>query len=249
VTLLTGVIAMMIARLNRSMASRAITNQVIKLVGLFPVTVKVSPRDNVVNIHRSTEFRFSNTTLLTGVAISFSGFVLLLAPIWATPFFVTALPVAMILAFLPIGCTFIRTKTPSVFITFYNVRSNFYGLTALLAGKLSVAALVSTFFGAGISTSFIPCKRRPKLLTADFTGFVKTCFLPFVGTLIRAESILPTLLIRELFAANFASLKRVTMILPVTLARTVFLRRAMRLKFLATNYTSWIRSLCHFVTK
>jgi hypothetical protein len=157
--------------LNGGMAMRTQANKIAQIIGAFPVIVKFTPGDYVVNVKRLAKIILVSVAILTFVIVALAGFGALNSPVGAAPFLVTALPVAMILAFLPFCCTFIRTKAPGVFSAFDNVAAHVYRFSALFTGK--VGALVHCLAGnaAKAHNAFLESGRMNfKNLTALFAG-------------------------------------------------------------------------------
>lgn len=184
VILLTGA-NVMTPRFGRGMATLAQRHEIIKLIGFLPVMREVSPGRYVVNIKRATELLLCSAALLAGVIVALAGGALLFDPVWTAPLLISALPVGMILALLPIGGAFVRAKA-FVFAAFNYMRLYFNSLTALTASKETVTA----FSGAGAGTAKSNIRfigDNIKRLFAYLTGFSNASTARKVLTFLGAE--------------------------------------------------------------
>lgn len=211
----------MIARLKASMAIWAIRNQIIELIGFFPIATESFPGLDMVNVKRPPQLSLGNPAFLTGVIVALAGNLFLLSPVRAAPFFVTALPVTMILSLLPVAETLCRAET-FVLSAFNNMGAYFYGLATPSTGQQSMKTFRSTF----MRTGKFPMRLRwhhPEGGPAYFTQFIKTSALIFISTCIGAEAIDRTLAIRKCLSALFADLHRLANRRSETFRRTKLL--------------------------
>lgn len=187
---------------------RAKRNEIKQFVSLFPVVVKFTPGDNMMNIHRATKFILSYTAFLASIAIALACLVFLMIPIRTPPLVMATFPVAMVRSFLPGGGAFIGTETARVMsiVTFYNMGTNLNSLIAPFTGKEAMAALHLAFF----RTAMVTVSRTwsyPHFLATNFTSFIPACRLSFSGTFVRTKTINTLAAIWELFSTCFTDLR------------------------------------------
>lgn len=77
---------------NGHVTSVAIRSQVVDMVCGFPITVKISPRPDVMDVECFAGFILCNAATLTSVIVSFSGFASLFPPVWPAGVVMPALP-------------------------------------------------------------------------------------------------------------------------------------------------------------
>lgn len=235
VTLLIGVIVMT-SSFYGGMTSGAIANKIDQPICSFIITLKGFPRNNMMNIHRSTNFFFINSAILTSIRVPFSGLVLLAFPIRATPFFMAPLPVTVILAFLPTGCTLIRTKAPCVLAALYNVGLHLNNLVALFTCQPSMAPFVAAFFRASKSPVLLfSVFIDPKLFTTYLTRLVPARSFALIRTFIRAVNAFGPFFWLKFFTAYLAGRKGASQCLSKTPRGAKLLSGTMGLKRLTTQ--------------
>lgn len=207
--LLIGVIVMRgkpIA-LNSRVAFRAEGDQVGQGVSGPPVMVEFTPRDNMMNIQGAAQIILGYITVLAGIGVTLTGFVLLPNPVRAAPLLITALPIAMIRPFLPDGRTFIRAKVSSVLATFNNVLSDLDRFATLLASKPRLARfrLTSAATESDI-VMFKAVRSYFKSLATELASNLYPFVLALSCTTIRAKAIFTaSLLAGERLAADFTN--------------------------------------------
>ena len=140
------------ASLNGCVAMGAQRNKVRQVVGAPPVAAEVAPRLNVVHVHWAAYFGLGSAATLAGVVVTLASLVLLGDPSGAAPFLIAALPVAMILALLPLSRALVGAKPPGVFAACHDVAAHGYGFPAHGAGEGRVPA-----FGLALAAT----KARP----------------------------------------------------------------------------------------
>lgn len=227
------------------MAGWAITNKIFNFVRSFPVIIKFAPRGNVMNIKRSPELFFCYTAVLAGIVIASSCPLPLFMPVRATPFLMTALPIAMIFALLPSGCAFIGTEPFNPFTG--NIMTPYPSLLAALFAFVNcvfICPVTNLATILGICTSFINRIRLPAVVT-DQIDVIPTALST---TFVRTKTIHAIAAIIKLFPTIFTSLLWASKGLPKTLAGAIKLRRATWLKFLATNYTIFFSHIWIFAS-
>lgn len=192
----------------------------------------------MVNIKGTAKFSFSYIAFLTGIAITLAGSFILLMPIWATPFFMAALPIAVIRSLLPLCSAIIGAKS-MIFATFNNMLSHLNRLATPATSKPSLPCFGLTF-AAAKSNFVMPVTIGGylKVLAADFTSNLHPVLLAASGTGIRAKAILAaSFLAAKGLAARFANWIRQLNAQAITGRRTKALAGPMRLKFLVADYT------------
>jgi len=182
------------------MASLAKGSQIIKPIGFFPIAIEVAPRDNVVGVKRSTQLILGYAAILASIIVTLAGLFVLPSPIRAAPFFMTALPVAVVFALLPICNALKRAKT-FVFSAFNYVCSDFNGLTTPTASKQSSASFFTTFPGTGMDVGF--GRGYFKFLATNWADFLDAFPAPNVGALIGTKTVGAISSFLKFFATRF----------------------------------------------
>jgi len=188
------------------MAGLAKRDQVIKLICVLPVAIKIAPRNDMVNIKGPIKLVFSNTAFLANMLVTLTGCLALFAPIWATPLFMTTLPIAMVLTLLPCGSTLIRTKVPSILSALNYMGAHFNNASTPETGKQSSASFLATFPRACV---LVRVRRNNfKFATTDRTHFLNALSSACMNAFIRAKTINTIFTLRKRFAARLANDKR-----------------------------------------
>ena len=206
------------------MATLAKGGEIAQAIRFLPIALEYPPGDDVVNIKRPVLGLRSYATFLTGILVALACGLALLAPVWATPLFMAALPIAVILALLPDSRAVIRTEAARILAAFDDVGTDFNRLSTDLAGEQAVAALLAAFPRA-CALARIRDNNRKRLI-ADRAGLGDAVTTRKVRTRIRTKAIPAALLPGERLAANLTNRAGQSDGLPIAGARTKPLRWA-----------------------
>lgn len=142
------------AALNRGVAARAVADKVFQRVRrLVILEGELAPRCNVVHVHRPAQLGLCRAALLACVVVTLAGFVLLTLPVGTPPFDPTALPVVVVVEFVPFGGASVGAKT-ALALALYPVSASAGGLAAALAGKQGMFVGVATLATAILRRRF-----------------------------------------------------------------------------------------------
>jgi len=228
----------------RGVTCRAQANEVSQPIGLLPVVIKVAPWLSVMYVHWTTQFILGYTALLASVVVTFAGLVLLPYPVGSTPFLMTALPVAMILAFLPLGGAIIATEPSGILARLNKVGTNVDRLATLLTSKIASACLSLAISATKASVTMLKAITiNPKVLAAYFASDFYTVALSDISAIIRAKAIGRTANMGEFFTASLANMRGVTLGLPKALKRAKALSGPMGTKQCAADHTGTLRQI------
>lgn len=174
--------------LSPRMAMRTKANQVVQVVGLFPVAVKVLESLDVMYMQFLTKFLFADTTHFAFVSIALSGFVALFCPVGAVDVF-PACPVGVFFAQQRViakllcivgGCrASTRTENTGMRITIPEF------LSACWANRVYTCSRFLAFPGAVLSS--IGARPVHELFSAMFACGINVCF--WFGELCRGGAV------------------------------------------------------------
>ena len=227
------------------MATLAKQYKISQSIGYFPITIKVTPRNYVVNIKGSTKFSFSYTAILASMIIAIACCFALSTPIRTTPFFMTALPITMVFALLPSGSAIIGTKATGILIAIKNVISYPNSFTTPFASKITMPSFRAAFPRATehfISTGWDYIERG----TTHFAIFIKACLLSLISAIVGTKTISTSPSMFKRRSADFTYMEWLTSYFTNTLNRTKSLRFVPRIKFFITVSTLFSRG--YFLT-
>lgn len=224
--------------LYRGVAMRAKRYEIIEFVGVCPIVVKLAPRNNVVNVKRASQFILGDTAALAGMIVTFISPFALVIPVGSAPLLITTLPVAMILAPLPLGRALIGAETTSILVAFNLVTVHVNGLAADFASELGASRLGLTLTATETHIAMlIAVAIDLKGFAASLAGHLNGVTLGLVSTFEGTETIHARRGVFEVLAAIFTFMARVFDRLPKAFARAIPLALAVRGIELAADFT------------
>lgn len=230
--------------LKSSVALGAKSNEIGEAVRGFPVVAKITPRNNVVDIKSMTMFSLCLAAFLADITVVLTSFLALLIPVGTAPLFVSALPVAMVIALLPFSGALIGTKAPSILPALNFVAMHFDSLAANLTDEPCLARLALAFFATkSYFASLVASKIDLEGLVAYLAPGGDCCTFTAIVAFYRTETVFAALLSRERFTASLADRLRQFQCLPKALAGAIALRRTNRLEYSSANQAgAWVHS-------